>query len=163
MHWVQALIAPQDSMVEVRRLIPSLIVCPLPQGLALVPLTRQAEQDLGASAFASMEPSPPLAEEMAVGVAALAARLSIHGPVVYTATFIHGGTGGQDALVWVAGELVLSLHDSEENPSQWPNSAISRALRHIGVTAHKGQDEFDAIGLGNHRSNEGWAKAHAKA
>jgi len=128
-----------------------------------VPITREAEQALAASDFASLEPSPPLADEMAIGLAALAARVSVHGPVVYAATFIHGGTGGQDALVWVAGELVLRLHDTEENPSKWPNSSISRALRHVGVKVEEGEDEFDAIGLGNHRSNESWAKAHAKA
>lgn len=163
MHWVQAIIASEKTIAEAHQLIPSLVVCPLSQGLALVPMTREAEQELSASQFARLDPSTPLAEEMALGVAALAARLSVHGPVVYAATFFHGGTGGQDALVWVAGELVLSLHDTEDNPSQWPNSAISRALRQVGVKAPDGEDEFDAIGLGNHRSNEGWAKAHAKA
>ena len=163
MHWVQALISSEHAIAEANRLFPSLVICPLSQGFALVPMTDQAEKDLAASEFASVEPSPPLAEEMAVGVAALAERLSIHGPVVYAATFIHGGTGGQDALVWVAGKLVLSLHETEENPSRWPDSSISRALRHIGVKVSDGQDEFDAIGFGNHRSNEGWAKAYAKA
>ena len=163
MHWVQALIASEEILAEAHRLFPSLIVCPLSQGLALVPITGRAEQDLGVSELASSDPSPPLAADMTLGAAALAARLSVHGPVVYAATFFHGGTGGQDALVWLAGELVLTLHDDEENPSQWPDSPISRALRKIGVKAPEGQDEFDAIGLGNHRSNEAWAKAHAKA
>jgi hypothetical protein len=163
MHWVQALIASEEILAEASRHFSSLIVCPLSQGLALVPITGRAEQDLGVSELASSDPSPQLADDMALGAAALAARLSIQGPVVYAATFFHGGTGGQDALVWVAGELVLTLHDDEENPSQWPDSPISRALRQIGVKAPDGQDEFDAIGLGNHRSNEAWAKAHAKA
>jgi len=162
MHWVQALVASEKVLAQAHVLISSLVVCPLSQGLALVPITSQAEQDLAASEFSALDPSPPLAEEMAPGVAALAAKLSFNGPVVYAATFLHGGTGAQDALVWNAGELTLSLQENEDNPSEWPNSSISRALRQIGVKAEEGEDEFDAIGLGNHRSNKGWADAYAK-
>lgn len=163
MHWVQALITSEELATEAHRLVPSLVVCSLPQGLALVPMTQEAEEALAESEFARSEPTPPLAEEMAVGIAALAAKLSTRGLVVYAATFLHGGTGGQDALVWEAGELILSLHDDEDNPSAWPNSPISRALRRVGVKTQQGQDEFDAIGLGKHRSNESWAEAHTKA
>ena len=42
--------------------------------------------------------------------------------------------------------------------SAWPDSSISRALRQAGVVARPGEDEFDAIGLGTHRSTEGWAE-----
>ena len=98
MHWVQALIASEEILAEAHRLFSSLIVCPLSQGLALVPITGRAEQDLGVRELASSDPSPPLADDMALGAAALAARLSVHGPVVYAATFFHGGTGRQDAL-----------------------------------------------------------------
>ncbi|MFI8873066.1 hypothetical protein [Streptomyces sp. NPDC055243] len=32
----------------------------------------------------------------------------------------------------------------------------SQALRRLGVVAGAGEDEFDAVGLGRHRSVEGW-------
>jgi hypothetical protein len=163
MHWVQALIASEETLAVAQRLIPSFVVCPLTQGLAIAPITDYVEMSLTGSEFPPLDPVPPLAEEIAAGVTALATKLSAQGTVVYAATFIHGGTGGQDALVWTNGELVLSLHDDEENMSKWPNSPISRALRHIGVITEEKQDEFDAIGLGKHRSNEAWAKAYAKA
>jgi len=163
MHWVQALIASEKILSEVRRFAPSATICPLSQNLCLVPITDEVEESLRSSEFASLDPAEPLAEEIAVGVTSLATKLSMLGPVVYAATFIHGGTGGQDALVWLEGNLTLRLNDDEDNMPAWPNSPISQALRHIGVTAKEGEDEFDAVGLGRHRSNEAWAKAHAAA
>lgn len=162
MHWVQALITSETTLAEARKLFSSLVICPLPQGLALTPMTRQAEEALETSEMSALDPPQPLAPDMASGVAALAARLSLRGPVVYAATFLHGGTGGQQALVWMDGALVLNLQDDDDDPSHWPNSPISRALRHIGVKAPEGKDEFDAIGFGHHRSNEAWARAFLK-
>jgi len=163
MHSIQALIAQEEIFADAKLILPSAVVCPLSQGFALLPITDAAEMEFVASGLAASDPSPPLAKEMVAGVAALGARLSIHGPVVYAATFIFGGTGGQDALAWHGGELVLSLSDDEDNMSAWPNSPISRALRQIGVKAATGEDEFDAIGLGRYRSNEAWVKAFAEA
>lgn len=163
MHSIQALIAPEEIFAGAKLILPSAVVCPLSQGLVLLPITDEVEMEFVASGLASSDPSPPLAKEMVPGVAALGARLSIHGSVVYAATFIFGGTGSQDALTWHGGELVLSLSDDEDSMSAWPNSPISRALRHIGVKAATGEDEFDAIGLGRYRSNEAWVKAFAAA
>lgn len=67
MHWVQALIASERAISETHSLCPSLVVCPLPQGLALVPMTHEAERALGANKFASLEPSPPLADAIGLG------------------------------------------------------------------------------------------------
>lgn len=36
-------------------------------------------------------------------------------------------------------------------------SPISRALARLGVTRAGARDEFDAVGLGRHRSTENWA------
>jgi hypothetical protein len=161
MHSIEALIAHTHTIAEACRLIPAMVSCPLPQGLALAPITEEVELALAASDFAKLDPSAKMADEMAPGVEALAVVLSGTGPVLYAATFFFGGLGGQDAMVWSNGKLTVSLQDDEDHMSSWPNTPISRALRHLGVTANDGQDEFDAIGLGNHRSNESWAEALA--
>jgi len=161
MHWIQALIGPSSALTDVRDRLPSAVVCMLPQGLALIAITGQVEVELRESECGPAATVLPHSGEIAVGVAGLASLLSRKGPIVYAATYLHGGTGGQDALVWVNGEVVLNIGDDEDNMSPWPDSPISRALRHIGVAAMDGEDEFDAIGLGRYRSNESWAEAHS--
>lgn len=155
MHWVQALVAPNQVFVDLKARFPSAAVCPLPQGFSLVPITESFAAAL--QPLAAEDPVPPHVDEIEPGVSALGCALSAGSIVVYVATFMHGGTGGQDALVWKNGELVLKLCEGEDNPSRWPDSSISRALRFAGVVAGKGEDEFDALGLGTHRSNEEWA------
>lgn len=160
MHWIQALVGPATTLIEARDHLPSAVLCTLPQGFALIPLTDRVEADLRKRASGLVTTVFPHSGEIAVGVAELALLLSHSGPIVYVATFMHGGTGGQDALVWINGDLVLNIGDDEDNMSLWPNTPISRALRYIGVSAAEGEDEFDAIGLGRYRSNESWAEAH---
>lgn len=155
MHWVQALIAPDQMFLNFQSKFPSAVVRQLPQGFSLVPITEEFAAAL--KSLASADPVPPLVDEIEPGVAALASELSAGGIVVYAATFMFGGNGGQDALVWRDRELVLKLCENDDNRSSWPDSSISRALRYAGVVAGKGEDEFDALGLGWHRSNEDWA------
>lgn len=163
MHWIQALVASQATLAELGVELPSAVIRELPQGFSLVPITDELAAEIASAGYPAKDPSPLPAQEMAPGVAALAADLSARGAVAYVATFIHGGTGGQDGLVWEAGNLTLCVQDAEDwSPSQWPNSPVSRALRKIGVLAHDGLDEFDAVGLGTHRSNEAWASSQEK-
>jgi hypothetical protein len=77
-----------------------------------------------------------------------ARRESQHGCVSYIAAEYFGGSGGQFAIVWSGGEIVLG-------PLREPD-AINQALRLLGVTAIDGQDEFDTIGLGRHRHTHEW-------
>lgn len=162
MHCIQALIGPAEIIAAVKERFSSAVLCPLTQGLALVPITDGLADALARVAEEMPSPVLPKSGEMAPGVAALAAELSRKGPVVYAATFLFGGTGGQDAVVWIDGEVVLNLGDDEDSMSAWPDSPISRALRRIGVIAAAGEDEFDAIGLGRYRSNEAWAQQAAR-
>ncbi|MES2840884.1 hypothetical protein [Hydrogenophaga sp.] len=161
MHDVKALIALNKTLEVAAARFTSAVVCPLVQGLALLPITEALTQELAGAHPELAHASPPLVESMAPGVAALAAQLSEGGPVAFISTEIFGGTGGQDALVWEGAEIVFALSDNEDKMLAWPNTPISQALRAIGVQADDGKDEFDTVGLGTHRSTNGWAKAHA--
>ncbi|QXI30615.1 hypothetical protein [Pseudomonas vanderleydeniana] len=163
MHWIQVLIGPLETLTKARSLLPAAAICPLPQGLALIPVTHTVEVQLQSQATAHTTAAVPHSGELAVGITELASRLSDQGPILYAATYIHGGTGGQDAVIWHKGEVILNLGDDEDHMSAWPDSPISRALRHIGVTVQTGQDEFDALGLGRYRSNEAWAEKASQA
>lgn len=159
MHCIQALIGPVDVLAEVKARFSFAVSCPLAQGLALVPITDRFADALKSIAQNAGETPLPMSGEIVPGVAALASELSRTAPIVHAATFLFGGTGGQDAVVWIDGEVVLNIGDDEDRMSAWPDSPISRALRRIGVLAAAGEDEFDAIGLGRYRSNEAWERA----
>jgi len=163
MHWIQAIVSSPEVLKLSLAHLPSAVICQLEQGLALIPITNGVEADLGRFDPDSIQDVVPHSGELARGVAKIASQLSMHAPVLYIATYIHGGTGGQDAIIWRNGQVALSIGDDEEAMSAWPDSPISRALRHVGVAAQSGQDEFDAIGLGRFRSNQSWAAAYASA
>jgi hypothetical protein len=55
-----------------------------------------------------------------------------------------GGNGEQAAMVYRDSEVVM--------PPEWGGGGpINKALRLLGVTAEKGKDEFDTVGLGGYR------------
>jgi hypothetical protein len=155
MHDVKALVAQKGYLKEAVKGL-SAIVCSLPQGYELVPITDQLANEL----VKKFDNSPALVPDMAIGVCTLAVEASRRGSVVYISTEYFGGTGGQDALLWSEGELRAKYLTSEIG-DQWPNSPISQALRAIGVKATNNQDEFDVLGLGNHRRTHMWAVVHA--
>jgi hypothetical protein len=137
MHSIQALISTHAALTAAQPRLPGAVLCPMPQGFALMPVDALDE--------------------------GFAAQLSLHAPVAFVSTEYFGGQGAQEARVWIDGQLALSLSDTTDAPASWPDSPISRALRSIGVVAAPGQDEFDTLGLGRHRSNERWLEAQAKA
>jgi hypothetical protein len=118
----------------------------LPQGKAMIPLTQRL--------FAKNEfPSLPLTDE---GCAAVLPR-SIDGFVApfigrgkfaYVEAEFFGGVGTQAIVTWDdKGNASLPLVDAH---------AINKALRFLGVQIGDHHDEFNALGLGKHRSTGEW-------
>lgn len=157
MHDVKALVASASVLAVVDSRLGSVALCPLVQGFVLLPLTDSVTREIAAA----RNSKDPDAADMAPGVAELAKELSLAGPVAYISTEFFGGEGGQDAMVWDAGQVKLLLSDGGDHGIAWPNSPVSQALRTIGVIAEEGKDEFDTVGLGTHRSTDQWAAAHA--
>lgn len=154
MHDVKALVAKERWLREETATLGSAVVCPLVQGFALVPITDSVAAELKTVPSRGV---PPLAD-MASGLVEVALRTSEGTPVAYISTEYFGGHGGQDAIAWLNGDMIFSPK-SKGYGDVWPNSAISQALRTIGVIANAGQDEFDTLGLGNHRETHRWADA----
>lgn len=163
MHCIQVLAGPAATLGRVPALLSSAVLCPLAQGLALIPVSDEVEAELGAFPVSCMPAVIPCSGPVARGLPAFAAQLSMQSFVLYLATCIYAGTGGQDAIVWKDGKRVLALGDDADHMAAWPDSPISRALRAVGVVAQPGQDEFDAMGLGRFRRNEAWVKAYRSA
>jgi hypothetical protein len=69
--------------------------------------------------------------------------------ILYFETEYHGGTGGQGAVVLSNGEIAYGPQSAEGGP-------INEALRIIGVKVGSAHDEFEAIGLDQHRHTDDW-------
>jgi hypothetical protein len=77
--------------------------------------------------------------------------------VAYVEADYFGGVGSQVAALWDAGQLVLGpVVRPEHRRTRGDLSPISQALRRLGVSARGHVDEFDAVGLGQHRHVEDW-------
>ncbi|MFE3270011.1 hypothetical protein [Streptomyces sp. NPDC059215] len=91
------------------------------------------------------------------GFETVLAQWSSAGPVAYMEAEYFGGVGEQRAAVWDEGSLVVGpLDESDTKQFSRAVSPVSLALRRLGVRTSLGEDEFDAMGLDRHRSNEDW-------
>jgi len=83
---------------------------------------------------------------------------SVDGYFAYIETDYFGGAGTQAAGIFNKGKLVESYKSdtgSIDISIPWPerllDEPINKVLRKIGVQRTQGLDEFDNLGLGNHR------------
>ncbi|MBK8187852.1 MAG: hypothetical protein IPK77_11770 [Cellvibrio sp.] len=162
MHDVKALIAKFEILKQFQSNLESGVVCPLPQGFGLLPITdilMKQFKNHRAGIF-SFKKSP--IAEIPSGLLNLIFEISNFVPVAYITTEYFGGSGGQDAAAWEKGKLLFSPF-SIGYKKEWPNSSISQALRTIGVIAEINKDEFDSLGLGNHRETHKWAESINKS
>jgi hypothetical protein len=94
-------------------------------------------------------------------------ELSLLTPIAYVETEYFGGPGSQGSIVWDLGRVVLGpLRTGDAR--EWEFSpvadvalcdrAINQALRYLGVKSVSGVDEFSALGLHRHRSNDEWLR-----
>jgi hypothetical protein len=77
-----------------------------------------------------------------------ARALSRRGPIAYIETEYLAGEGYERCAVWQNAELALGPFDGA--------GSVNQVLRALGARSQPGQEPFDAVGLGRHRSIEGW-------
>lgn len=78
----------------------------------------------------------------------LCEHLSKQCTLAYVEAEIFGGAGAQAHAVFSEGRAIGQAVVSE--------SAINDALRYLGVTKGEAHDEFEAVGLGQHRDTDEW-------
>ncbi|MGC4017225.1 MAG: hypothetical protein QM755_22335 [Luteolibacter sp.] len=117
-------------------------------GLAFLPL----DDDHLDTLFPSPGQFDPAMNYVSDALKKVLAILSEAGSIAFVETEYHGGMGAQGATAYRDGECVLKPRTEE-------SGVISEALRLLGVVAQWGKDEFDTVGLGQHRNNEGWMEA----
>src|SRR5690242_4913280 len=90
---------------------PTARLLPLHHGLQLIPLTQAFRSELRAQHPAEQTPHDDSGEQIRVAddIADLARRLSEQGPVAYASADFHAGVGGQEAIVWQQGHIILAV------------------------------------------------------
>ena len=121
----------------------------LPQDMVLIPLDTDQRLKLDIE-FCPLTDGG--ATELPAPLIILASKLSQNGHIAYIEAEIFGGTGIQASQQFSHGKAISTI-TIEIN-------AINIALKSLGVSQTNTSEEFDAIGLGNHRDTDQWVKNH---
>jgi hypothetical protein len=161
-HHIRGFIARYDDLRPATANLPGALVVPVSLGYGFLPVTDQLASDDEPAPFEHLE-------RLTTRLGAWAEDQSRHFPLAYVETDYFGGDGWQAAMAWTNGRVVFGpvrTSDLWEGgkfiPTPLLEGAINRAVRHLGVERGTAQDEFDALGLGRHRSNDSWLSGAAR-
>ncbi|MEM9913714.1 MAG: hypothetical protein AAF911_01995 [Planctomycetota bacterium] len=162
-HNINGFIAEALPLKNVSHQIDDAVVCELPQGYGFLPLPFNTYPDI------DEEKIFDCMDGLSRFLCDWACQQSLQFTVVYIETEYFAGPGRQSAVAWHDGEIAFgpAYYTSEvdeisrrmELKSEWLPHPINHALRLLKVDRGRAYDEFDAITLGLHRSNERWIKA----
>jgi hypothetical protein len=155
-HYIHGFIARFGSLREAAVSLGGAVVTPLALGFGLLPLTEELAGPNGPWPFEQLH-------RLTLVLADWAVLQSRHFPLAYIETNYFGGVGTQAAIVWRDGVAAFGPELSETkwvdgkfvSPS-YLDKAINRSLRLLGMFRGEVVDEFDAVGLGRHRSDDDW-------
>lgn len=139
---LQAIISTQSVLEAHASDFGAAVVVPLNSGLALIPITNELLDEIGASGSSGQfyQLTPAVSDWLRV--------ISSSASAAYVEAEFFGSVGEQGAVVWARGEEVLApTHDAK---------AINIALRLLGVSRGTAHDEFEAVGLPRHRRTRDW-------
>ena len=139
---LQAIISTHAALEAAAASFAAAAVCPLAGGFALVPITDELLDEVGAAGDSGRfyKFTPAISEWLRL--------ISLSAPAAYVEAEYFGGSGGQSAVVWSLG--------AESLPPTHSSDAINRALRLLGVSHGSWHDEFEAVGLPRHRHTDDW-------
>jgi hypothetical protein len=158
---VEAIIFDGDP--ETAAIPDELKTVPLSAGLTMLPLTEEALEQLGAEDPNDDRIKPDWMLRRAV--ASLAERMSADRKVLYVFGETWAGPGAQEAAGWCEGRLFFGPAgtceleaDREPGYRVVPpaDMAINGGLRAMGVQAGPGIDEYETVGLTQHRWTDDW-------
>jgi len=155
-HCIRGFIGRRDDLRRAADGLPGARVVALAAGFGFLPVTDRLADDREAVPFEDLE-------RLTTRLCRWAEEESCLFPLAYVETEYFGGHGWQAAVAWVGGRAVfgpLRTPDLREASKLAPiplrQRAINQAVRHVGVDRGAALDEFEALGLGRHRSNEAW-------
>jgi len=141
-YYLEALIATLPTLEQHALEFRHARVVPLACGVAIIPITDDLYDEVAnggeVDRFSKLSP----------GIEQWAQHMSAIAPVTYIEAEFFGGVGGQGAVAWSLASRVLGPIHSKD--------AINQALRFLGVQTGEAYDEFEAVGLGRHRTTDDW-------
>jgi hypothetical protein len=154
-HVINGFIAQYGPLRSAAAGLHCAVVAPLELGFGFLPVTEAVAGPTGPWPFEFFQRLTSILAEWAE-------TQSREFPLAYVETN-YFGVGTQAAVVWRDGTAVFG---PEQSKSEWRkgqyfsppylDKAINRSLRLLGAVRGHLTDEFDAIGLGRHRSDEAW-------
>jgi hypothetical protein len=149
-YTLQAIISKIKVLEEAKQQFVQARIVPLKQGLGLIPMTDQLIDEMYSLRLPPANQVPEGPEETSSPeLAQFAQYASQWGVVALVEAEIWAGEGEQAASVWLNQQVIGGPWLAERGP-------INQALRQLGVDKGNHYDEFDAVGLGLHRSNDEW-------
>ena len=155
-HCIQAFIGREAELRLMAQSYRSAFVISLDQGFAILPLTKELFDELGVANGNQQEVQDERFLYLCSRTFQAGQLFSQKIPTAYVETDYFGGSGSQGAAVWANGELIFRPAGTEEGVDNPSETVINAALQKIGVVKGNCLDEFEAVGLGTHRSNEDW-------
>ena len=120
-------------------------VVTLEQGLALLPISSQIQEKYNI-------PFLPLTDlgigKVPKSIVETLKKINPQNPIIYIEAEYFGGDGVQASVYWD--------EKQKESCTIVSDNAINQALKKMSVDKKNKIDEFEAIGLGKHRSTESW-------
>lgn len=165
-HCIQAIIAKKDVAQKIANDWVCADLVELPQEFSLIPITEPLHDDI-VELVNDTGGTPHMEfDYLSSALVAMIEQSSFYGKVAYVETEYFGGVGGQSAAAWEGGKLIVPplktrIEWKDGDYVQVPpgSCAINMVLARLGVYTRTEKDEFEMLGLGNHRSTEGWANA----
>jgi hypothetical protein len=140
-HVISGFICRAEHLKEKTKAFKTAKIIPLRQGFAFMPLGNVLYDEV---AQVSKRPMMHLAGKLR----------SRHVPIAWVETDYFGGFGNQSAIVWKNGGR------QRFRGADGSGGHINKALKELGVRHNElvseFHDEFDELGLGEHRTNESW-------
>lgn len=161
-HYIHGFIAKTDALQHAALTLTDARCVPLDLGFSFLPVTD--------SLVAESDNAPhDILHCLSSRLIQWAELASKESPIAYIETEYHGGMGSQSSIVWSAGQCVFGptetvdgYRDGKMIETPLLDGAINQSVRHLGVDRGNVSDEFGALGLGWHRSNEDWLKDNGK-
>lgn len=152
MYCLYGIVGKSRDLVHKSLEYPGASVVYLEQGIGMIPISEELLSALEQDEAPVVLSGDRGFEFLSESVSAWACRLSRGTTLAYLEAEFISGEGTESAIVWRDGTVVLG-------PLRG-TGAVNRALRCLGVSVSPRSEEFEAVGLGKHRSPEEWLAGH---
>ena len=155
---LEAFIARSGPIENLAGSLQGAVIVSLPQDMKMIPITYPVKSNL--EKLYSLPDTDSFEKEIE-RFEPVGREASKDGSIAYVNIEMFGGTGLRGCILWENGAVSFGPHAFDTGQDYVPpgQEPINEALRKLGVVRGPHSDEFDALGLGAHRSTDKWVEA----